>query len=618
MLVQTLIEYLPNTEGLRYSWYMTIFAITINPSFESLSVEEEEELQKVVNRHPSIAFVKIDTKCFVSPRPNLYVKETFRRQLRNRYHQNRSLNEAQLFFMGDGRVGKSSTLRMLCGRRFLVDSASTVVLEDTDILQLDRYSDGFNPISKYNLSVQRVKNVLADRYEVASEKKVKKKYNLTVESELIERVVREKDFIEYFAGSEHSFQSSDIFFRVCDFGGQEIFSSIHHVFMNRRGFYIVVFKLTALNEKDMHRISYWCESILRHAKKAPVMFVGTFLNRFIRKFGLHELYIVNLKIENLLLSLSQKLNVMEGESNIFFPVDNTSGNTSTEAQKIKEKILHTAQNARYSSYSLSTELSLPTIWVLFLDSCREESNYMSLEEFKRKAKMCNLSSAESSKMLKMYKKVGIISYFPKLKLPEKQNFIFFAPSYIAQALGSFIRDPNLHQLAYRVNSAVFSDYRKYIDTGIITRELFNVLMKEYSKLEISYVIQLALKSMILIRVPTKRESYVVPELLPDIKKTKLKFSRVTNLELKFDERLTRAKFVKFLTILMKADSILESLLFENVARFIFDEATVVDIYLKGPKILGVSLIGSRNQAFLRHILEPVQQELRHSFSIEES
>eukprot|EP00924_Labyrinthula_sp_SR-Ha-C_P003496 snap_masked-scaffold_15-processed-gene-10.39-mRNA-1 protein AED:1.00 eAED:1.00 QI:0/0/0/0/1/1/2/0/89 len=89
---------------------------------------------------------------------------------------------------------------------------------------------------------------------------------------------------------------------------------------------------------------------------------------------------------------------------------------------------------------------------------------MKVQKFKLKVKKCNFSEEEMEEMLEIYFKEGIISYFKDINLSE------------TQALRSFIRDESFHQLAFGTNKKVFSNNRKYIDTGTIRKDLFEVLL----------------------------------------------------------------------------------------------------------------------------------------------
>ena len=61
---------------------------------------------------------------------------------------------------------------------------------------------------------------------------------------------------------------------------QDVFYSMHHLFLTRCGVYVVVFSLSALSAKErqvevLDRIFYWLNSIRTHASGAPIFLVGT-------------------------------------------------------------------------------------------------------------------------------------------------------------------------------------------------------------------------------------------------------------------------------------------------------------------------------------------------------
>eukprot|EP00924_Labyrinthula_sp_SR-Ha-C_P005609 snap_masked-scaffold_92-processed-gene-0.24-mRNA-1 protein AED:1.00 eAED:1.00 QI:0/0/0/0/1/1/2/0/183 len=174
--------------------------------------------------------------------------------------------------MGDGRVGKTSTIRSLFDK----------ILNDIDIFSINPANYIWNSISKYELSVQRVKNSLP--YVVYADfdpnQEVETKYKLDFEKELLSRTVSDDKFIEGMKRDSYGFAKNDIYFRVYDFGGQEIFSSIHHIFMNSNSLYFIVFNMTKISQNELFRLKFWCESILKNTKRAPVIFIGTYLRRY--------------------------------------------------------------------------------------------------------------------------------------------------------------------------------------------------------------------------------------------------------------------------------------------------------------------------------------------------
>eukprot|EP00924_Labyrinthula_sp_SR-Ha-C_P011558 snap_masked-scaffold_17-processed-gene-1.17-mRNA-1 protein AED:1.00 eAED:1.00 QI:0/-1/0/0/-1/1/1/0/456 len=414
--------------------------------------------------------------------------------------------------------------------------------------------------------------MISSKYQLEDEFQKKSKYKLDFEDELITRTIREKSFVQQYTTNIHSdFKTYDTFLRVHDFGGQEVFSSVHHIFMNKKANYLVVFNMTKLKEEDLFRLKFWCESILRNTPKAPVLFIGTYLNTFLKKNKtLHSVYY---KFKSFLSELSRNLNVVEDEGTIFFPVENAVDSDKSRENAVK------AQLRKKNDYNGSDPLIwIKSVYVLFLDNCREESSYMTVEKFKLKAKKCNFSEQEMEEMLEIYSKEGIISYFKDINLSESENFIFFALSFLAQALGSFIRDENFHQLAFRTNKKVFSNYRKYIDTGIITKDLFEVLLKQYTKKQREYVLNIALHSLVLFADSREKNAFIVPELLPEGKDKKLKALKGSKKVVKFVSPITIATFVRIIFLFLDDNNIVESHIFKYFARFVFSVESILDIY----------------------------------------
>eukprot|EP00924_Labyrinthula_sp_SR-Ha-C_P009665 snap_masked-scaffold_22-processed-gene-2.6-mRNA-1 protein AED:1.00 eAED:1.00 QI:0/0/0/0/1/1/3/0/164 len=149
-------------------------------------------------------------------------------------------------------------------------------------------------------------------------------------------------------------------------------------------------------------------------------------------------------------SLSGKLTIVEDEKTISFPVENAVDSDKSREKAIKKELMYIHRNTL-----LNQRLRIESVYVLFLDNCREESSYMTVQKFLLKAKKCNFYEEEMEEMLEIYSKEGIISFFKDINLSENKNFIFFAPSFLAQALGSFIRDQSFHQLSFRTNTKVF-------------------------------------------------------------------------------------------------------------------------------------------------------------------
>eukprot|EP00924_Labyrinthula_sp_SR-Ha-C_P012211 snap_masked-scaffold_10-processed-gene-0.39-mRNA-1 protein AED:1.00 eAED:1.00 QI:0/0/0/0/1/1/3/0/646 len=574
--------------------------------------ENKNEVQDLLDNHSSLLLFELGNNIFNAKKLEERLKHYVSINLNDQYNYLTLLNECQVLFMGDGRVGKTSTIRSLFDKSFLLDNNSTLVLNDIDIFSINPDNYNWNSISKYELSVQRVKNSLP--YVVYADfdpnEEVETKYKLDFDKELLSRTVSDETFIEHMKTNNFVFAKNDVYFRVYDFGGQEIFSSVHHIFMNSYSLYFLVFNMTKISQNDLFRLKFWCESILKNTEKAPVIFIGTYLRRYKRKnIKDTKLEIIQNKLQEFVKNLSSELNILKNDMNIFFPIENSKID-SQEKKDIKDKIKSLVSGAAGINKENFINFKIGTAHILFLDNCREQTNIMTLKEFEDKSYSCGFEDWEVEAMLQIYSKAGLICYFPYLDLEADENFIFFAPSYLAQALGKFIRDPNFHELAFRIPSNKFSLYRIYVDKGKLNKELFNILLKEYSDKEKKYILSLALNSLVLIPVEKENDVFILPELLPELKRAKIKPSFRTDIKIVFQSFVRLAVFVKVVFLFLKDEDVHESLLFKGFARIIFKNKRIVDIFLNTETEISFTLVQVNNLKWLKQNVDLISEELQ--------
>eukprot|EP00924_Labyrinthula_sp_SR-Ha-C_P000274 snap_masked-scaffold_25-processed-gene-2.20-mRNA-1 protein AED:1.00 eAED:1.00 QI:0/0/0/0/1/1/3/0/402 len=322
--------------------------------------ENKDEVQNSLDNHSSLMLFELGENTFNIKNLKERLKHYVSAKLRDEYNRLTLLNECQALFMGDGRVGKTSTIRSLFDKSFLLENNLTLVLNDIDIFSINPNNYNWNSISKYELSVQRVKNSLPCVVYVDFDpnQEVETKYKLDFEKELLSRTVYDETFIEDMKTNSYGFGTNDVYFRVYDFGGQEIFSSVHHIFMNTNSLYFLVFNMTKISQNDLFRLKFWCESILKNTGKAPVIFIGTYLKRYKRKnIKDSNLEIIQNKFQEFVKSLSSELNILKNDLNTFFPIEN-SKQGSQELKDIKDKIKSLVSGAA----GINKETFLTLVW----------------------------------------------------------------------------------------------------------------------------------------------------------------------------------------------------------------------------------------------------------------
>eukprot|EP00924_Labyrinthula_sp_SR-Ha-C_P012471 snap_masked-scaffold_10-processed-gene-7.5-mRNA-1 protein AED:1.00 eAED:1.00 QI:0/0/0/0/1/1/3/0/597 len=535
------------------------------------------------------------------------------------------IRETKLTFLGDGQVGKSSTLRTICNLPFFASLTSTLALEDTHVFQVDPRNLEWKYVTKYELSQQRIKNSMPTTINPSAQQEEKVSnspdYKYKFEEELVERTVSDNKFINEMITGYYEYAEPDYYFRISDFGGQEVFYSLYHLFLSERGVYILVFNLNKAKEEDLYKIRFWLNTIEKYSPKAPFFIVGTFLDRFLKYNKENELENLSKCISDYLKYNSLSENLMKNENLCFFPLENFRGPNSEEAKKLKKKFATLISSTANVNKDLFSE-AIRTPYVFFMDSCREQRNFFTLSNFKLLAQQSMFSDDEIHEMLNQFRTLGIVLYFPDLKVIDEQNYIFFSQSYLAQALGSFIRDESLHELAFRVKTELFTHYKKYVRTGKIHEDLLNNLLKTYSNSEKKFVINLAIQSLILIQVEINcgKYIYVIPSQLPnfvfDGKRKVIKPMKTPDVKVKFSVAINHRFFILFIIELFHQieDEKSEIALFTKIfARIVVNTRFQFDIYLSNDKEVTLSFTSKKDIFGIVQKLQAIVKELKKSY-----
>ncbi|KAJ3344389.1 hypothetical protein HDU83_005269 [Entophlyctis luteolus] len=93
-----------------------------------------------------------------------------------------------------------------------------------------------------------------------------------------------REFNERLVAQVDATSEEKITLSLWDFGGQEVFYSMHHAFLTAKGVYCLCFKLTDLCgpyatvdtvERCLKYLKFWLNSVRMHAESAPIFLVGT-------------------------------------------------------------------------------------------------------------------------------------------------------------------------------------------------------------------------------------------------------------------------------------------------------------------------------------------------------
>ena len=72
--------------------------------------------------------------------------------------------------------------------------------------------------------------------------------------------------------------SEEIVVTIWDFAGQTVYYAVHHLFLTDNGIAVLCFNMKKLEQQqglELQMLQFWVQSMSLHAKKAPLVIVGT-------------------------------------------------------------------------------------------------------------------------------------------------------------------------------------------------------------------------------------------------------------------------------------------------------------------------------------------------------
>lgn len=148
---------------------------------------------------------------------------------------------------------------------------------------------------------------------------------------------------------------------IWDFAGHPLYQAMHHVFLNRRSFYLVVFNLVELcnpetTQKALTEIHFWLNSIRVHTPQTtPVFLVGTRRN----EVGEEDIPRAEEILHNDLIEKFGQQLVKSKVNSFLFAVENSLGGDDDGAVELKNAIEDEA------SRLMLTDEELPVLWLHF-------------------------------------------------------------------------------------------------------------------------------------------------------------------------------------------------------------------------------------------------------------
>ena len=420
-----------------------------------------------------------------------------------------------------------------------------------------------------------------------------------------------------------------ISFTIWDFGGQEVFYHLHHLFLTKNGVYLVVLNPVQLLKKEKQEIenlTFWTGALLIQAPEAPVAFVATRAG----EINQEEVQAV----DNILIDFckdKKELNLMfnDREDLMFFPVENSlKGENEKYLTPLKAKI-HQVVTDEETPHKHEVKQRIKLSWIYIMDSfVREAESHMLFNEMMFHCKRLGVFSDELENMLTFYTEVGTIVYFPP-KNNERtalNEVAVLNPQWLLKALACYLYDRKIHKRKRFAQNKSFREMlARYEDTGILSRSLLDNLWRGYTKQEVSFLESLSSNMLLISKyvfeaeevegAAVDGEAYVVPAMLKDYEGEVLDLlpdqANSFNASIKFDGPMPAGLFERFVSEIVRKSGQFEGSesprLYKNYADVGFGFNMGYSVLQRSTKTIRISTTQKDGENHMRRVISFVSR-----------
>ena len=284
---------------------------------------------------------------------------------------------------------------------------------------------------------------------------------------------------------------AELSFSIWDYGGQEVFYALHHIFLTQGGLFLVVFDMEALlrpqsRAESLEYLRFWLNSIRLHAPDGRVLLVGTRA----------DVVKQHTEVSDVLLNeagVSRFPGVRKGESLCFFPVNNLDKSAS-RADALRGKVLAVARELE------CVERSVPLAWLKVLDDL--VSSGLPFVTYADVAEQCaryGESAQGCDEMLSQFHELGAVVH--QRGSEELHKVVVVRPQWLIDKLARVIAD-SIHVRGKffddRLKGGLQSAFADLRERGVATRPLLNVLWEDE---EAEYLISFMKETLLLSELP---------------------------------------------------------------------------------------------------------------------
>lgn len=454
---------------------------------------------------------------------------------------------SKLMVVGEGRAGKTSTIKALMDKKFSISEKSTqgievVRIDVTDAWEMAKHGHLLEHL-RHSLrrgqtnqfqdlvskSIAAVRTMKKSPSKLSSDgrnvKSVRGNHKSGRRSDNIKSALEEESCASETRFKKPSVRLSKeevknygealiplkekgsfIGFTVWDFGGQLVFYTLHHMFLTQYGCYLIVFSMKRLLDdatrfQTLEYLKFWFFSKKLHAPAAKIFIVGTFLDE-VSKEQLSE---VDKVLKKEVLKKGHFKRVPNKKQNLsFFPVDNKS---RVGIEHLKLRIREVIQKEDF------IKKAVPVSFLRLLELLtKNNKKYVPKDEVINVGAECGLAGEHLEVALAFLNDRGLISYFSNHDILSK--FIILDPQWVVDGVTSVIYDAESHPDP-QYSDDYLNEFEKFKECRILEEVLLDDILthRGYDEDVQAFIKTLMIKALLMCDYKFDDEkSFLVPAL----------------------------------------------------------------------------------------------------------
>eukprot|EP00924_Labyrinthula_sp_SR-Ha-C_P016576 maker-scaffold_6-snap-gene-8.2-mRNA-1 protein AED:0.28 eAED:0.28 QI:57/1/0.5/1/1/1/2/0/871 len=409
----------------------------------------------------------------------------------------------KLVIVGRARVGKTSLVRSLLGEEFSEkeDSTKGCEIKISSVGGLNQSENNWKEKKDEDAFLTHLTEAVNDLKQGDGETSQEETGHQNISDVLT--------YVNKVRVRTEKGESEEVGFYIFDFGGQDVFYSLHHLFLTNFGCYFVVFnacKLLSDGQQDVSKeldyIEFWLNSIRTFAPNSPIFVIGTHC----ADLTMDELKSIDKLLKKKILNKHFYDETQHTNFNFrscFFPVDNSN---KIGIQNLRTAVEHEVLSQRYMTSQVP--LSYLRLHDYLYHSGIPSFNLTRVKEiFDR----FDSSGTSVHAVLEFLSARGMIIFFSTLE--DDFNFVVIQPQWLIDGLTCIIFSTDEHEKP-EFNKKYAADYQNYVLQGIISRRLMLSIWKrqDYNDSERDFFIQVMLATSLIcpFKFTTKKEQYLLP------------------------------------------------------------------------------------------------------------